>query len=90
MGQTYPMEQAYQEKRITAAIEHRPIYPVSCAPLIECYAARYANVSTFDFLNNRDLYQRIFKMLRADYRCLLYTSCLNIFHWSGRRYITSG
>ena len=51
MGQTYPMEQAYQEKRITAAIEHRPIYPVSCAPLIECYAARYANVSTFDFLS---------------------------------------
>ncbi len=80
MGQTYPMEQAYQEKRITAAIEHRPIYPVSCAPLIECYAARYANVSTFDFLNNRDLYQRIFKMLRADYRVFNIRRSLYFLH----------
>lgn len=50
------------------------------APLIECYAARYANVSTFDFLNNRDLYQRIFKMLRADYRVFNIRRSLYFLH----------
>lgn len=74
------MENAYQGMRLTAAIEHNPNFPVSCAPLIECYAARYANVSTYEFLSSREIYKDVFRALKLDYKVMNIRRSLYFLH----------
>ncbi len=38
------------EKRLQQSIRHEAGHRISCAPLIECYGARFAGIRTYDFL----------------------------------------
>ncbi len=37
------------EERLNAAIHHQEVDRISCAPLIECYASRFAGIDNYDF-----------------------------------------
>ncbi|NLY70969.1 MAG: hypothetical protein GX076_04725 [Clostridiales bacterium] len=54
-------------KRLKNAIEHKRVDRISCAPSIECYAARFHGISTYDFLHDCDLAFQAFENLKNSF-----------------------
>lgn len=54
-GEKMMDSQTILNERLNNAIAHKAVDRISYAPLIECYAARFHDVSTYDFLYDEDV-----------------------------------